>query len=210
VSGVWGLGSGVWGLGSGFHPRIVVLMCFGCHFFMSSFLRMRISDHSLSARSNHYQKSGFEDIPRRNPSTQTSGLRRAHLFNHRRISFCKALAKSLGLGLVAVKHLLEERHGIVVEYQEVRLLVVFFQEREALSRFPGGGVLGSGLVFGANGIQCDGIQYSMLTARCFSCVHFLVLVSSDGFLGPGVTYLGIRASGVEGLTLQLGGLKVLG
>jgi hypothetical protein len=39
-----------------------------------------------------------------------------------------------------VKHLLEERHGVVVEYQEeVGLLVVVFEKREALSRFPVGG-----------------------------------------------------------------------
>ena len=49
----------------------------------------------------------------------------------------------------------------------------------------------------------------MLTAKCFY-VHFLVLVSSDGFLGPGVKYLGMRVGGVDGQTLQLGGLKVLG
>ena len=49
----------------------------------------------------------------------------------------------------------------------------------------------------------------MLTAKCFY-VHFLVLVSSDGFLGPGVKYLEIRVIGVEGQTLQLGGVKVLG
>jgi hypothetical protein len=111
-------------------------MCFGCQYYGFQFLELE-GLKSLPPRTIQYP---FEDIPQRNPPVQTSGLRRAHLFNHSRISLCKALAKPLGLGLVAVKHLLEERHGVVVEYQEVRLLVVVFEKREALSRFPGGGV----------------------------------------------------------------------